>query len=258
MNHYKFSKTIELVWTKATLNLRSEASVNYLSYLWWIVEPLLHMSLYYLVFSIFLNHGVDDYVPFLLSGLIPWLWFSKSISHAMNSIIHGRALMNQLYVPKIFFPLTCLVQDFVKQIIVFFLLLSFLIFYGYEATGVWFFLFIIVVIQLVFTLALGIIAAIVVPFIRDFSIIIPTLLQFLMFSSGIFFDTSNMSEHIKKLFFLNPIAVLIEMYRSVLIKSTVPDVVHILYVAVLASIMLLIGMFLYKKLEYRIPRVVLE
>ncbi|MEZ8606866.1 ABC transporter permease [Vibrio sp. 10N.239.311.G01] len=258
MNQYKILRITELIWTKATLNLRSEASVNYLSYVWWLVEPLLHMLVYYLVFSFFLNHGTDDYVPFLLSGLIPWLWFSKSISHAMNSIVQGRNLMNQLYIPKVFFPLTCLIQDFIKQIIVFFILLVFLILYGYEPSTLWWYFLVIVIIQAVFTFAAGMISAILVPFIRDFSIIIPTFLQFLMFASGIFFETNNMSEQTKSIFFLNPLAVIIDCYRDVLIRGDIPNFSNVLYVSVLAISMLLVALFLYKKLEYRVPRVVLE
>lgn len=64
-------KTLELVWVKAKLNLKSEASINYLSYAWWIIEPVLQMAIYYLVFAYLLKQGGHDYVPFLLTGLIP-------------------------------------------------------------------------------------------------------------------------------------------------------------------------------------------
>src|SRR5476649_826708 len=125
-------RTLELVWVKAKLNLKSEASINYLSYAWWVIEPLLQMAIYYLVFSFLLKQGGPDYVPFLLTGLIPWIWFGRSVSHAQGSIIQGKYLMNQVHISKVFFPLTFILQDAIKQILVFILLLIFLLLYGYN------------------------------------------------------------------------------------------------------------------------------
>ncbi|HPQ27545.1 MAG TPA: hypothetical protein PLQ82_03640 [Desulfobacteraceae bacterium] len=59
---------IELVFFKAYANLRSEAARTYLSFLWWIIDPVLFMSVYYVVFAVLLQRGTKGYIPNLSIG----------------------------------------------------------------------------------------------------------------------------------------------------------------------------------------------
>lgn len=258
MHSVDIRRTLELIWVKASLNLRSEASVNYLSYAWWIIEPLLHMVVYYVVFSFLLARGGENYVAFLLTGLIPFLWFTKTINHTMGSILQGKQLMNQLFISKLFFPLTCVVQNTVKQGIVFVLLLVFLWSYGIEPSMTWLYIVPIMVLQLLLIIGCSLLAAIIVPFVRDMSFVIPTALQFLMFCSGIFFSHHDIPVGVQDIFFLNPMAVILAAFRDVLVDGIAPNWELLGYVFVLSSVLIVIAIVLYKKLEYVLPRVVLE
>ncbi|MCQ1058340.1 ABC transporter permease [Photobacterium sp. ZSDE20] len=248
----------ELIIQRAKLNLKSEASVNYLSYAWWIIEPLLHMVVYFLVFAVLLKRGGEGYVGFLLSGLVPWLWFSRSVTHAQNSILNGRQLMNQLYIPKIFFPLTHVLQDTAKQVIVFSILFVFLVFYGLEVSTTWLYIIPIFLLQSMLIVGCSLHAALIVPFIRDFSLIIPTALQFLMFCSGIFFNYKDIPEDLQGFFFINPMAVILRSYRDVLIDGTLPNFTLSLYVFILSLLLCVTAGYFYKKYDLLLPRVVLE
>jgi len=61
-----------LVFYKATSNLQAESKKTYLSFMWWFFEPMLLMAIYYFVFGIVLNVQTDDFVSYLLVGLIVW------------------------------------------------------------------------------------------------------------------------------------------------------------------------------------------
>lgn len=258
LSHIDIKHTAELIWVKALLNLRSEASTNYLSYAWWLIEPLLHMLVYLIVFSLFLDRGGNNYVVFLLTGLIPWLWFARSITHAQHSIDRGKQLMNQLFIPKIFFPLTVLVQDVVKQCFVFLLLFVVLILYGFYPSMSWFWILPIGLVQILFTTGCALIAALLIPYARDFSLVIPTVLQFMMFGSGIFYRYTEIPERFHSLFFLNPMSVLLTAYRDILMSSAAPDLFRLTGTLVFSVILILAGVLIYRKLEYTLPRVVLE
>lgn len=249
-------RTLELVWVKANLNLKSEASINYLSYAWWIIEPLLQMAIYYLVFSFLLKQGGPNYVPFLLTGLIPWIWFSRSVSHAQGSIIQGKYLMSQVHVPKIFFPLTFILQDAIKQVLVFILLFVFLLMYGYEygPSLLWFIP--VALIQLLLIIAFSLSASIIVPFVRDFSFVIETGLQIMMFCSGIFFNYRDIPAMESDVFFVNPMAVILSSYREVLMYQTAPNLNLLTYVTLLSLVIIIVCLYAFKKLEYILPRVV--
>lgn len=254
----QIKRILELAWVKASLNLRSEASVNYLSYAWWIIEPLLHMVVYYIVFSFLLARGNENYVIFLLTGLIPWLWFSKTVTHAMGSILNGRNLINQLHIVKIFFPLTCVMQNTVKQGIVFLLLFAFIWLYGIKPSLVWLYVIPVIFVQFLLIFASSMLASIIVPFIRDMSFVIPTVLQFLMFCSGIFFSYHDIPQSIQSVFFINPMAIILASFRDVLIEGLAPNLGLLSYVLLLSLVLLAFSFRLFYKLEYILPRVVLE
>lgn len=258
MKNHSVSRMCELVWVKSCLNLRSEASVNYLSYAWWVIEPLMHMVTYYLVFGFLLNRGGDNFIAFLLTGLVPWLWFNKTVMHAQGSILAGKQLMNQLYVPKLFFPLTNILQDSLKQVIVFAILLIFVVLYGIPPHAEWLWLAVLFALQLMLIVGCGLLAALIVPFVRDMIFVIPTFMQFMMFCSGIFFDPKTIVPQYQDLFFLNPMASLLQAYRDVLLHSMTPDLKALLYVAVVSSVLIIIALIGYKKFDHVLPRVVLE
>jgi homopolymeric O-antigen transport system permease protein len=258
MNSYSINRTFKLIFVKATLNLQSEASVNYLSYAWWVMEPLLHMAVYYTVFGLGLRGGGEDFAVFLLSGLIPWLWFVKSITHAQRSILQGKQLMNQLFIPKWFFPMTLVFQDSIKQIFVFALLLIFLYLNTSNIFVTWLWIFPLILIQFFLIIGCCLLAAVIVPFVRDFSFVISTGLQFMMFGSGIFYNYTRIPEEYHQIFFLNPMAIILNAFRDVLLYGHPPNIQQLFYVVSVSVVIVTMSAFLYRKLEYILPKVVLE
>lgn len=223
----------QLVLVKVGLNLRSEASTSYLNYIWWILEPALFVVVFYVVFGILLERGGPGFVAFLVCGQIPYLWYSRSVTNSSGSIIAGRRLISQVYIPKLFFPLVVIIQDFVKQLFVFGLLLAFLVFYGTEIAATWFYFPLIAVTQILFILASGLVAAAIVPIIPDFRYIISTGLMLLMFGSGIFYSYEEFVDpHHQSIFLSNPMAALLKNYRQVLLDGVAPDFGRLALIAV--------------------------
>ena len=93
--HEEIVRFWQLVAVKIAFNLRAEVSVYYLSYAWWVLEPIMYMAVFYVVFGIFLARGTQDYVPFLLTGLVPWLWFAKTIGNSTLAIVSAKSLIGE-------------------------------------------------------------------------------------------------------------------------------------------------------------------
>lgn len=252
------SHFLELVWVKATLSLRSEVNRNYLSYGWWVLEPLLYMLVYYLVFSLLLNRGGDNYAVFLLTGLIPWMWFAKAVNNSSNSILAGQNLMLQVDVPVIFFPLVMILQSTIKQIPVFLLLFCFVWSQGYDPAMHWWGAIPVMMVQAIIMVAFSCAVAAIIPFIRDFSYLVPTGLTFLMFLSGIFYDYKAISEEWQGLFLLNPMAFLLKCYRDIFIEGVPADFVGLAMWGLVSSIACLLLVLIYQRLSHTYPRIVLE
>ena len=256
--HTTPGRLLALIWTKATFNLRSEVHHNYLSYGWWILEPLLHMGVFYLVFGFLLQRGGENYPVFLLTGLIPWMWFMKAVSGSSNSIIAGKNLMLQVGLPSIVFPLVSLLQASLKQIPVFFLLFAFLWLQGFTPGAHWWALIPLIVVHALLITAFASTVAAVIPFVRDLSYLVPTGLTFLMFLSGIFYDYKIIAEEWQSLFLLNPMAFLLKCYREIFIDGILPDLVALGWWGAGSAVTCLLLILAYNKLRYIYPRIVLE
>jgi lipopolysaccharide transport system permease protein len=257
-NHTNLGRLMELIWTKAIFNLRSEVHRNYLSYGWWVLEPVLHMVVYYVVFGLLLQRGGENYPVFLLTGLIPWMWFMKAVSGSSGSILSGHNLMLQVGLPSIVFPLVNLLQATIKQLPVLVLLFGFVWVQGYSPGGHWWALFPVIFVQALLIMAFACTVAAVIPFARDLSYLVPTGLTFLMFLSGIFYDYRMISIEWRSLFLLNPVAFLLKCYRDIFIDGVLPDLLTLTWWGLGSAIACLLLILVYKRLRYIYPRIVME
>ena len=97
-------RTFDIILYRTYAELKSEAQRTYIGVLWWILEPVLFMLIFYFVFAVLLQRGTENFVPFLLIGLAPWHWFQATVMQCSGSITANRGLIQQVYVPNYVFP----------------------------------------------------------------------------------------------------------------------------------------------------------
>jgi homopolymeric O-antigen transport system permease protein len=257
MKHSLLLHYWQFILVKVAANLKAEASRNYLSYLWWVFDPLLNMLVFYLVFGFLLQRGTENFVVFLLTGLIPWLWFSKTVNNSMMSIVQGKGLMMQVHLPKIILPTIIICQDAVKQMVVMLLLLLFIVIYGITPSMCWWALPILLLTQILFVAACAYVVSAIIPFLPDLRFLVAAGLQMLMFGSGIFYSMEMIPDQYHKLFNLNPVANLLNNYRGIFLYNRWPDL-QALFLMASGSLIVMFLMFLVlRRLDHVYPRVVL-
>ncbi len=249
---------LELVWVKAIFGMRSEIQRTRLGYFWWFLEPLLYMVVYYLVFAVLMLRGEPGFAPLLLSGIIPWMWFLRTVTAASSSIIVGQSLLNQTSVPALALPFVEILQAFMKQAPVFLLLFVFIIWQGYEPSLRWFLIIPVLLVQLLIGAAFGLFIAGLVPLFRDLQRLIPSALTLMMFLSGIFYSYEMIPPDWQSIFLMNPMAFLIKTYRDILLSTSSPDLflLSLWFVIGLISCVLLSGV--YRRFQHHYPRWLLD
>jgi lipopolysaccharide transport system permease protein len=248
---------VQLALYKTYAELKSEAARTYLSFLWWIVEPVLMMMVFYLVFGLLLNRFAEDFVPFLLVGLIVWRWFDSSISSGSAAILSNRPLMNQVYVPKVIFPIVSLLVNTFKFAVVFLLLVIFLQFYGKTFTVAYWGLPLLLTSQFCLNVACAFFLAATVPLLPDLRIVVTNVMRVLFFLSGVFFSTERIPDSYREYLSLNPMFTLIENYRSVLLMGTWPDFSPLATIVLVSSVIIACSVLLMMKLDRTYPRIAL-
>ncbi len=246
----------DIVFQKAKAGLRAEASRGYLGMLWWVIEPIMYMTVFYIAFAHLYHRGNADYVLFLLIGLITWKWFQSTVNTGANSLIANIGVMNQVYISKIVFPLTYVAINTFKFLIVLLLFITFTQFRAIDVSMVWGYLPLLVFVQLILIIAVTCFLAAIMPFFPDLRFILDNILILIFFLSGIFFNIKNLPQHLQKYLQLNPMADLIIMYRNLITQGIPPDWQQV-YIITLSSIaLLLLSILLLNRFDRIYPKII--
>ena len=114
-----------ILYYQAVSDMKQEIDRKYLGVVWWFLDPMLYMGVFYVLFSSGLRGGSSgpEFVWFLLCGLVPWKWFAGSLENCSRSITSNASLISQVYFPKIILPATAFVAQSFKFMIVLLVLL---------------------------------------------------------------------------------------------------------------------------------------
>lgn len=247
-----------LVFYKASSNLRAESRKTYLSFFWWFFEPMLLMVIYYFVFGVVLGVKTDDFVSYLLVGLVVWQWFFRSVTNSSSSIMESGGIIGKVAINKIFFPSVIIVTDLFKSLFVFFVLFFYLLYMGYEANSAYYILPLLLLSELLLIVAISLWASLIIPFLPDMKILINSLLMAAMFASGIFYSTELVPNDIKDYFFLNPMAYLIDCFRSILLDGQVPDLIYLAKMTSVFVVLILLALLFAKRFNNSYIKVILR
>ncbi|MEH6584795.1 MAG: ABC transporter permease [Halioglobus sp.] len=243
------SQYFKLIDVQARMGLRADASKFFLGYIWWVLEPLLYVGVFYVVFNIVLESKRSDFLVFLMCGKLAFIWFSKTVMQASNSIIENKGLIGKLNIPKTLFPMSVIQQGVYKQLVVFLLLFAVLIVGGYPVSLTWLWLIPVLVVNYLMIVACAFIGSCLVCLVRDFSLFISLGMIFMMFTSGIFWDVRDLGDPYKTemVLALNPLAFLLDAYRQVLMEQTAPDLVHLLEIGVVSCVIIFVMVRIMRK-----------
>ena len=236
--------------------MRVEASRGYLGVLWWVLEPVMYMTVFYIVFVHLLNRGDENYITFLLTGLIVWKWFHATVNTGSNSLMTNVGLMNQVYLPKLIFPLTTVATNTFKFLIIFILFVIFLLFTSTKPSLTWALLPALIAMQLLVITAITSLVAAIMPFFPDLRAILDNILMMFFFLSGIFFNVYDMPDSVRKYLLLNPMAVLIAAYRNLLFDGAIPDLYQISFVFLFSFTVFLLAVYLFHRFDRIYPKII--
>lgn len=249
LGHY-----LTLILYQSYADLRAESQRTYIGYLWWVVDPVISMGVYYIVFEVVLDRGIENYSIFLFVGLIPWRWLQTSILSGANSILHSRGVMLQVYLPKAIFPAVNFLSNTVKFLSVFTLLAIILVLAGFPVTSAHAALPVLLLVTALLITGCTFIASSVTPFFPDLRMVLDNIVRLWFFLSGIFYPMSDLPERLEWYFRLNPMATLIESYRHILLDGRWPDLAALGLIGVFGVVLNAIGLTIISRYDYVYPR----
>ena len=238
-----------LIMTLVLRELRARYRGSFLGFLWSFLNPLLLMLVYVLVFSVYLRVPQANYAVFLFVGLLPWLWFSSSLGHATGVIVGGGALVKRVLFPAEVLPLVSVLSNMVNFLLSLPLLFLFLFLFGRPVTPWAASLPLLLAIQLLLTVGLALPLAALNVHLRDVEQILGNLLILWFFLSPVLYPASTVPAAFRRLYFLNPLAGLIQGYRDILFDGQPPQWPQLAVVAIVAIGTLWAGLKIFDRLR---------
>ncbi len=223
-----FSRLIryrELLWNLAIGEFKARHRQTFLGVAWALLHPVSMMLVFAAVFSVFARIPVQgtSYVLFAYIGLVSWLFFANSLTAGLSSIVSSMSLITKVGFPREVIPLSRILTTGFDFLVGLAMLVPLLV--VYDVPPSWALLAVpgIVAVQLVMTtgLMLALSAAYVLK--RDLGSLLPLALQIGMFLSPVVYPVSVIPERYQVLYLLNPMASLLEAYRSAILFGIVPS-----------------------------------
>ncbi len=229
--------------------LRYKNSV--LGFLWSLIEPLLMLTVLYIVFTNFMKVNIEYYQLFLLMGIISWNMLNRGTSMSLNCISGKPSLVKKVYFPRevlvISSCITALLMTLLEFVVFGIFMLIFAVVPG--ATIIYFPGVLFVEFLLVLGFSFGLAALNV--FYRDIQYIWAVILQAGFFAAPIIYPVSAIPEKYAWIIRLNPMTGIIDMLRGSIIYSTLPDIKDVLFIITAALGVLAFGYAIFFRLKSR-------
>lgn len=242
----------ELLKTNVKKDIRGKYKGSFLGVLWSFLNPLLQVVVYAIVFPYLMRGAtIENYVVYLVTGIIPWTFFSTVIATGTTSIKANQGIIKKVYFPREILIISQVISGLVNFFISCVIILLFCLGFGVGVSMHLLAIPFISLIQAIFTLGLVFISSSINVYVQDLEYIVTFVLNMAFYGTPIIYELSQFSSAgiLYKLIQLNPMTPLISAYRDVFLYHQWPDLYGLMYVAVLGLIILIVSYLVFKKLE---------
>src|SRR2546428_2760916 len=240
----------ELVYFLALRDIKVRYKQTALGVAWVLLQPLLAMGIFSIVFGQrgLAANGVP-YPLFVVSGLVPWFYFSNATSGASGSIVGNTQLISKVYFPRLAIPLAAVLANLVDLSIGLLLELVLLAVFG-VGFG-WHLVALPVLVALIVLTALGVsvwLSALDVQY-RDVRYAVPFLVQVWLFATPVIYSTNDVPDRWRVLLALNPMTGVIEAFRWALLVTGDPPASALAGSMVIVTLLLTTGLLYFRRME---------
>lgn len=236
-------------------DLKVRYAQSFLGYIWTILDPLLMSMIYFVVFSLIFQrggYGLQPYILFLLSGMLPWQWFTSAVSDGARALQAEAKLIRSTRLPRELWVLRVVLSKGIEFLLSLPILAGFLtafIIRG-EAAVNWRLVLVPIgmAIQFALLLGLGLLLAPILVLVNDMNRIIRIVLRMMFYATPIIYTLARPPEYLQVILWFNPMTGILEFYRAGIFDVQL-QWIPILISAAMSVLILFVGRWVFKRLE---------
>jgi lipopolysaccharide transport system permease protein len=253
MGKFEHYKDLIVILTQKEMKIRYKSS--FLGYIWSIGQPLAFAFVFFVAFKVVMKVKMENYPLFLISGLFPWQNFSNSVVVAPMVFLGNASIIKKVNFPRNIILIANMLQDAIHFLLSIPIIILFLFIYNQHPHWSWIYgMPLLLGIQFLLTYGVAIIVASINLFFRDMERLVTIFMTFLFYFTPVLYSADMIPKEYVHLINFNPIAPLMISWRELILNGAV-DMKSLLISFCHASIIFVIGQYVYKKLSVRFAEV---
>lgn len=242
----------EMIFSLVRRDLIGKYKKSVLGFFWTMLEPLLQLLVYTLVFTYIMPMGVEKFYMHLFVALIPWGYFSGCLSGGSAVILNQQDMIKKIYFPREILPIVYATSQFVSMALSFVVVIIMVLVSGIGINpAALVCLPVVMIIEYLLCLGVVLLVSSVTVYLRDMQMILNVLGMALIYASPVIYPVSMIPQQILPWYMLNPITALICAYRDILFYRKVPDFRYLMFSLLAAAILFAVGEIVFCTLKKR-------
>ena len=244
----------KLIWKLAKNDFKTKYAGSFLGIVWGFIQPIVTVMVYWIVFQYGLRVGTSGDVPYVLwfiTGLVPWFYFSETLTAATNCLLEYNYLVKKMAFEIEVLPIVKMVSGlFIHLAFMGFLFILFAAYGRLGTVSLWQIIYYLACMMLL-VLGMSFITSAIVVFVRDIGQIIGIFLQIFMWATPILWEYTRVPEQFQWILWLNPMFYVVQGYRDAFIGGGYPWTRggQMIYFWILTGVLLIVGIRIFKRLR---------
>ena len=241
----------ELFWILALREVQLRYRQTILGVAWVILQPLLTTAIFTVIFGVLMKTQSDNvnYVLFAFVGLLPWSVFSQSLQRAGISLTREVRLITRIFFPRIIIPISNAASTLLDFLVSFVLMLILLLIYKIPLSINMLTIPVLLLFTMVLSIGVGIIFAALNVYYRDFTYVLPFVIQVWMYASPLAYSSKLIPQSWTWVYDLNPLVGIINGFRWAILGTTDFPLKSLIYSITASTLILIIGLAIFRRLE---------
>jgi lipopolysaccharide transport system permease protein len=242
----------ELIRNLVARDLKVRYRNSVLGFIWCLLNPLMMMAVFTVVFTVLMKSGIPNYPVFILVGILAWNFHATAVTGGIVSIIHNSGLVMKVYFPREVLPLSAVLSNAVNFVLALVALFAMIAVFRIHLSATLLFLPLILVVQIVFASGLALFLAALTVLYRDVEIITETVLTAWFFLTPVIYRMDDLfPTYSRIMYILNPMASIVEAYRNVLYSGGMPGLDFLMRTFATSLLILVAGYLFFRRTARR-------
>lgn len=245
----------EMIFSLVRRDLAGRYKKSVLGFLWTLLDPLLQLIVYTLVFTYILPMGIENFYIHLFVALVPWNFFSACLAGGASAILGQQDMVKKIYFPREVLPISTVTSGFVNMILTFIVVFVVVIISGRGLNPLALLcLPVVMIVEYILCLGIALIVSSLTVYLRDLQYILGIFVMALQYLTPVMYgvdmvERSSAGKWLVMMFNLNPMTPIIKIYRQIIYYGEVPELGSLLIAVAVGVVFIVVGEILFKRLQ---------